>query len=368
MSKVQRSACSVRLTTLDERLDGLEARLARIAALGLDPIDVLGGGVEAGLDAAMALLDGGFGDEFVRRRRFEIVVDLGFQGRLIALQRQQEIGLVRDDLGGDLDLTAHGVDGDEGAFELPRLGELVEQIGDGGDLVGLLGHAELRQRQPGVGRVGAERMQGLEPLALVVGAARGLAVDGDEVVPARPQRRDPAVETAPEQDRIDPVDQVAQPAFAGNSMMERREPPQKIEMMLAPGDDVVEIVAGGDGGAGQQQQDFGQRIDDPPRLAFVRRARKNASKARPRAPGASRRPEHHRPSAALLFRIKATQGITAPAVNAKSPHRPVNLTSPPWIRCPFSSPTAMNRSSASRDGLLRFEPPCSRLAAPGPAD
>ena len=34
------------------------------------------------------------------------------------LQRQQKIGLVFDDLGGDFDLTPHGVDGDEGAFEL----------------------------------------------------------------------------------------------------------------------------------------------------------------------------------------------------------------------------------------------------------
>jgi hypothetical protein len=33
-------------------------------------------------------------------------------------------------------LTSHSVDGDERALELLGLGELVEQIGDGGDLVG----------------------------------------------------------------------------------------------------------------------------------------------------------------------------------------------------------------------------------------
>jgi hypothetical protein len=33
-------------------------------------------------------------------------------------------------------------------------------------------------------------------------------------------------------------------------MMEIGEPPQEIEMMLAPGDDVVEIITGGDGRAG----------------------------------------------------------------------------------------------------------------------
>nr|WP_283817623.1 hypothetical protein [Bradyrhizobium diazoefficiens] len=43
-----------------------------------------------------------------------------------------------DDLVGDLDMAAHGVNGDQGAFELADLGKLVEKLGDGGDLVGLL--------------------------------------------------------------------------------------------------------------------------------------------------------------------------------------------------------------------------------------
>jgi hypothetical protein len=65
---------------------------------------------DAGLDAAVAFLDHGFADEFLRRRGFEVGFDFGFQGRLIALQRQQKIGLVFDDLGGDFDLTPDGVD------------------------------------------------------------------------------------------------------------------------------------------------------------------------------------------------------------------------------------------------------------------
>ena len=46
---------------------------------------------------------------------------------------------------------------------------LIEQDGDSRDLVGLLGHADLRQRQMGVGRVGAERVQRFEALSFVVG-------------------------------------------------------------------------------------------------------------------------------------------------------------------------------------------------------
>ena len=50
---------------LDDGLDVLEARLARIASLGPDPVDLAGGGVGARLDPAMSLLDRGLADEFV---------------------------------------------------------------------------------------------------------------------------------------------------------------------------------------------------------------------------------------------------------------------------------------------------------------
>jgi hypothetical protein len=55
----------------------------------------------------VAFLDRGFADEFVRRRGFEIGFDFGFQCRLIALQGQQKVGFVLDDLGGDLFLTSN---------------------------------------------------------------------------------------------------------------------------------------------------------------------------------------------------------------------------------------------------------------------
>jgi len=42
-------------------------------------------------------------------------------------------------------LATHSVDADERARKLAGLGELVEQVGDGGDLVGLGRDGELRQ-------------------------------------------------------------------------------------------------------------------------------------------------------------------------------------------------------------------------------
>lgn len=152
-----------------------------------------------------------------------------------------------------LDGSAHGVDSHEGAFELPCLCKMIEKLGNGGDLVGFFGHSELRQRETGVCRVSAERVRRLQPFAFGVRAARGLAVNGDEVVPLGPKRLDPALETAPEGQGIDAIDhrwrsiatarsQRARPALAGNAVMERREFSQKIQRMFAPSGGLVEIV------------------------------------------------------------------------------------------------------------------------------
>jgi hypothetical protein len=81
-----------------------------------------------------------------------------------------------------------------------------------------------------------------------VASARRFAVDGDEFVPVRPERGNPAVETAAKQGWIDPIDEMPEPALAWNAVMKLREMPQEGEMVFAPGDDVVEIVAGGDRG------------------------------------------------------------------------------------------------------------------------
>ena len=59
-----------------------------------------------------------------------------------------------DDLVGDLDLAAHGIDGHQRAGELFGLGQVIEKFGDGGDLVGLFRNAQLRQGQSRIGGVG----------------------------------------------------------------------------------------------------------------------------------------------------------------------------------------------------------------------
>jgi hypothetical protein len=101
----------------------------------------------------MPLLDNGFADDFFRRSGTEVVSDLGFEGRLVAFEGEQVIGLMFDDLVGDRDLAAHGVDGHQRALELTGFGQVVEELGNSRDFIGLLGHAELAQDQPGVARI-----------------------------------------------------------------------------------------------------------------------------------------------------------------------------------------------------------------------
>jgi hypothetical protein len=72
-----------------------------------------------------------------------------------------------------------------------------------------------------------------------------------------------------EQGRIDPIDQTAYPAFAGNPVMEFGKLPQEGEAVLAPGDAIVEIVARRDGRAGHQQQHLMEWIEDPPWFAPI---------------------------------------------------------------------------------------------------
>ena len=78
--------------------------------------------------------------------------------------------------------------------------------------------------------------------------------------------------------RIDPIDETAHPTLAGYGVVKLRKSPQEGEMVLAPGDDIVEIVARSDGGAGHQQQDLMQWIEDPSGFARVIKLRKMLQK------------------------------------------------------------------------------------------
>ena len=120
-----------------------------------------------------------------------------------------------DDVFGDLGLATHRIDGDEGALELARFGELIEEIGNGGDLVGFFGHAELGQHERCIGGIGRKRVQRLTALATVMGAARRLApglrrgrLDRDTIGLSRPHGGDPVRDASGEHGGIDAVKEI----------------------------------------------------------------------------------------------------------------------------------------------------------------
>ena len=78
-----------------------------------------------------------------RLRPLEQVSDALVELTLVLLHRQDVIGPAVCDLLGNLPLAAHGVNGHDAAVQIQQ----VQQLGNGGDLIGLLRRPDLPQRQ-----------------------------------------------------------------------------------------------------------------------------------------------------------------------------------------------------------------------------
>ena len=124
---------------LNQGFDGRKAGLPRISAVGGDPVDLRRGPILAGLYAPMALFQGRRGDHLVGRSAAKVVEHVGFEGRLIGFEAEHILGAMIDDLLSDRCLAAHRIDGDDGPVQLAGIGQGIEQIGDGGDLIGFSG-------------------------------------------------------------------------------------------------------------------------------------------------------------------------------------------------------------------------------------
>ena len=102
------------------------------------------------------------------------VLDVSVELPLVGLHRQQVVGAAVDDLLGNLGLAAHGVDGDDAPAQLQQR----QQLGDGGDFVGMGLGAGLAQHQVILGGPGAHQVQRGPALPPVMASPQGLAVDG----------------------------------------------------------------------------------------------------------------------------------------------------------------------------------------------
>jgi hypothetical protein len=168
------------------------------------------------------------------------------QGGLVVLGRQQVVAAAVEDLLGDPGLAAHGVDRHQRAAE----GQAVEQLGNGGDLVGLGMAGLLTQHQTLTAGPGRHHVQRAPIARAIVRAPRGLAVDRHHLraldlrlVPAKAVH--PLGEALGEEVAIQGVDHVVERVVTGNATSEgqeaakegllRHRPPPDLHEVLGPG-------------------------------------------------------------------------------------------------------------------------------------
>ena len=150
------------------------------------------------------------------------------QRALIVLERGHIVALLVNDLPGDGALVAHGVDGDDAAFDV----QYGEKLGDHRDLIGLGVGRQLPEDKPLFGTSGADPVQRRFAAGLVEGAAHGLAVDGDHAFARLGQARHEGLEAGPEGARIEQPEQPAEGIMTRWAVLQGQEPPQKIILLL----------------------------------------------------------------------------------------------------------------------------------------
>src|SRR4051794_16333515 len=231
----------------------------------LQPGGVVDDGRGPGLDAAMIAVDLrgpadlGVGEVLgflLRGEQRDVLV----QRALIALEGQNVVGLLVQDLLRDAALASHGLDGHDGALDRQQ----VQQLGDGDDLIGLVRHLDLTQHEALTGRKGRHHVK--RALALLAkGLARRLAIDGDHLGRGTRELADPAHEAATERFGIERGENVAQLVVRGSSVHKWPEATQEFELLGPKARDLDEAFGPSQNREKTEQQDLIERVSHLPR-------------------------------------------------------------------------------------------------------
>ena len=151
----------------------------------LQPLDVAGDKSGAGLDPAMIAIDRGVGGDRFGFRIVEEGSDVVVQRALIALQRHGVVAALRDDLAGDAALAVERVHGHDRPLEAQQS----QQLGYGGDLVGLGVGGDLPQHQLLIAAAGRDHVQRRLAARLVERSPHHLAVDRNHPLAALGEAR-----------------------------------------------------------------------------------------------------------------------------------------------------------------------------------
>ncbi len=187
------------------------------------------------------------------------------QAGLVALQRQDVIGALVDDLGGDLALATDGVDGHHGPLDHQE----IQELRNGDDLVRLVLDPGLSQNHVLLGAPGRDHVDRRLRAGLLVGAPERLAVDRDDILGEAHQGGRPGDEAALELLRVQHREDVAELVVRGRSGREGAETTQKIQLVIAVSGDLDPALAAGQHTQEREQQHLVQRIEHLGALARV---------------------------------------------------------------------------------------------------
>src|SRR5215468_7914419 len=178
----------------------------------LKPGQVIDDSVGSCFDAAVIAIDGlmpadlclgepvGF---LFRGKKLDILA----QRALIAFEREDVVGALIQDFLSNVALTAHSVDGHGGAGQL----DTVKKCRNGGDLVRFFVDRLLAKDKPAGRGEGRYQMQSPLTVLSIMAAARGLAVDRNEVRLVRPAFGNPRGKAGGKKLWVDPIHDRTQP-------------------------------------------------------------------------------------------------------------------------------------------------------------
>ena len=157
---------------------------------------------------------------------------------LIVLHRQHVIAAAVDDLLGDGFLATHRVNGHQGAMQVQQF----QQLGNGGDFVGLAIHRQLAQEQVVLAGPGADDMQ--RPQSLVGAAERRSVLPSMAICLTPRRRRGPASsrESGVKVRGLSRSKTRSKVSWQGMPLGKLQEALQPVAALLAEGDDLLPVL------------------------------------------------------------------------------------------------------------------------------
>src|ERR1700722_1531087 len=181
--------------------------------------------------------------------------DFGQQGWLILFDREHVVAAAFDDLRGNLLLTAHRVDGHQGAVNVQEF----QQLGNRRNFIGLLLHRHLAQAQRIRRGPGADDVQGLQTAD--AGATQRLAIDGNRrQAKCLMQGIHPGAEASLKPLRTQTLKHTLKGVMRRNAVGQTQEFLEPILAALAKSHDLLPIIAATDGGTERDRDDVQQQM------------------------------------------------------------------------------------------------------------